>query len=273
MLNFAKLGFTPLLILDDGHGPETPGKRTPPFPDGAVIRENTFNKAVIDLLEVEAKRLGYKTLQVAPEDKDVALATRSNRANKAYADLKAQLGNTRGMMNGKAIAIYISQHYNAMKDTWDGSTANGMSIHILGYGGEAAKIATSVLKYLAQGTPQTNRGIKVDNFHVLRETDMPAILIEAGFMDDPEDAALMSSPAYHKEVVSEILQGIGEYYGVGYIPEAGKHTPQEEAVQAAINAGIIKDRDHWLAVLNGKRPIDLRYLMIAFMNTKGLKIK
>jgi N-acetylmuramoyl-L-alanine amidase len=270
MLDFAKLGFTPLLILDDGHGPETPGKRTPPFPDGKVIHENTFNKTVINLLEVEARRLGYNTLQVAPEDKDVALITRSNRANKAYADYIAQLGGQR-CINGKPIAIYISEHFNAMGDDWDDSTADGMGVFCYALGGEAEKIATAVLKFLAQGTPQKNRGVKTGNFHVIRETNMPAILIEPGFMDDPEEAALMTSPSYHKEMVVEILQGIGEYYGLGYAQDVAVPTPQEEAVDAALTAGLISDRDHWLAVLNGKKAVDLRYLRQAFTNAKSLK--
>lgn len=86
-----------LICLDDGHGMNTPGKRTPPIPKlgGRVIQENEFNREVVRFLDVELERCGFQTLLVAPGDEDVALSIRTNRANAANADL------------------YISVHYNA----------------------------------------------------------------------------------------------------------------------------------------------------------------
>ena len=44
------------IAIDDGHGMETAGKRTPPFPDGSVMRENEYNAAVAQFLEEMLRR-------------------------------------------------------------------------------------------------------------------------------------------------------------------------------------------------------------------------
>ena len=108
-----------LIALDDGHGMETPGKRTPPLTKdlyingklirkkGQVIKENEFNKAVVNYLEKALKRCGFDVLLVAAGDSDVSLKTRVSRANKANAD------------------DYISKHYNAVGGKWQ-SKAKGL---------------------------------------------------------------------------------------------------------------------------------------------------
>lgn len=224
MIDFKqKIGFIPLLILDDGHGMETAGKRTPAFPDGTVIHENQFNRAVIALIEKDAKRLGFKTLLTALEDTDTPLQTRTDRANAAWADYVKQL-ESQGikLSDPKKAAIFYSQHFNAMADTWDGSTAQGTSVHYYPGSTEGKKLASCILKYVIQGTQQQNRGIVENNFHVLRETKMYAALGEAGFMDDPREAALMTNPDFQKETATQVLMGICEYYGLVYESEQEK---------------------------------------------------
>lgn len=270
MLNFSKLGYTPLLCLDDGHGIETPGKRTPAFPNGTVIRENTWNKAVILLIEKDAQRLGFKTMLTAPEDTDVPLKTRTGRANAAWSAYVKQL-QAQGikLVDPNKAAILYSQHYNAMTNTWDGSKAEGVGTHYYPGSDEGRKLAAAVQKYVSQGTKQQNRGIIESNFHMVRESVMPAVLNEAGFMDDPREAALMVDSAFQKETAMQVLMGICEYYGLVYEPEQ-THTREEEAVNAAMEAGLIHDKVFWIDVLTGKRPVNPTYLIQAFLNAKGL---
>lgn len=151
-----------LIALDDGHGANTPGKRSPIIPElGRAIRENEFNKSVVNLLDQELKRCGFRTLLVAPTDEDTPLVTRTALANRNKAD------------------AYISVHYNA---------GGGSGVEIYCYPGSAKgkKLAQLIHKHVKGGTPQRDRGVKSANFHVLRETKMPAVLIEYGFMDDPQ---------------------------------------------------------------------------------------
>lgn len=191
-----------LIALDPGHDISTAGKRTPTIPGlNIVIKENEFNEAVVNFLDAELKRCGFKTLNVAPEmGIDTPLKTRTDRANNAKADL------------------LISVHFNAFDGKWE-STAQGLSVHVYpGYPLTKAK-AQIMLKWLLKGTPQVNRGVVESDFHMLRESHMDAILVENGFMDYIGEARLMASPGYRKEVAQEIAQATCEIFKVPYIGE------------------------------------------------------
>lgn len=230
MLNFSKLGYIPLIILDDGHGPETAGKRTPTFPDGTVIHENTWNKAVINLIAKDAQRLGFKVYLVAPEDTDVPLQTRTNRANAAMdAYLKELDAQGIKYADKMAVSIYYSQHYNALLSTFDGSNASGVETYYYPNSTGGKRLAELVHKYVIQGTKQVNRGIKTAAFHVLKYTHMYAILQEAGFMDDPVEAARMIDPVFQKETATQALMGMCEFYGLEYLPDDSSTQSDPEA--------------------------------------------
>ena len=200
-----------LIALDDGHSPDTAGKRTPPIPElnNRVIRENEFNKAVKLKLDKELQRCGFRTILVAKGDKDVPLQTRVKRANDANAD------------------AYVSIHYNALDGEFDGNDPEGLSIHIHKGSVRGRELAEAVLKHLKTGTPQKNRGIVESNFHVLRETKMVAILTENGFMDHKREAMLMIDDNFQTEVAREHAMGLCDYFKVPYIPESNKvETPK-----------------------------------------------
>jgi N-acetylmuramoyl-L-alanine amidase len=196
-----------LIALCDGHGMETSGKRTPIFPAGSGLKsetgnfmhENEFNRAVVKYLDAELKRCGFKTLLVAPTDYDTPLKARTDLANAKKADL------------------YCSVHANAIYGKW----GNARGIETFYYPGSATgkALADIVHKHLMKGTAQVNRGVKSGDLHVLRETHMPAVLVECGFMDNLDEAKLLLSDAFRKECAKEIAQAICEYFKVTYVPE------------------------------------------------------
>lgn len=198
-LNQGGIRLSQLIALDDGHGLQTSGKRTPPIPQlgRRVIRENEFNRGVVKFLDAELKRCGFRTLLVAPTDQDTPLEERTRKANGVGADL------------------YVSCHYNA---------GGGEGLEIYHYPGSAKgrQVAQIFHRHLmASGVKRKDRGIKTANFHVLRETRMPAVLIEFGFMDDPglEEAAQMIDPKVQKAFAVAVAKGICEYFGVKFVPE------------------------------------------------------
>ena len=183
------------VALSDGHGEATSGKRTP---DG--YRENRFNSAVIDLLNVELKRCGFDTKLVAPTDYDTPLKARTDLANSWGAD------------------IYVSVHYNALADKWrDGE--GGIETFYHEGSAKGKGLATCIHRNLMRGTKLKDRGLKTANLHETRETHMPAALAECGFMDIKDEAELMKSTAYHKECAVEIAKGVCEYFEVDYKEE------------------------------------------------------
>ncbi len=228
-----------LIALDDGHGIETPGKRTPPIPElnGRQIKENEFNRAVVKLLDKELKRCGFDTLLVAPTDKDTSLSDRVKLANRKKADL------------------YVSIHYNAYDGTFSGKNPEGFSLHIYFNSPKSRKLAEHIHKYLKGGVyQQVDRGIKESNFYVLRETNMPAVLTENGFMDNKREAMLMINKDFQKEVAEEHARGICEYFNIEYV-EGVKEMKREHWAKKHLKSlekkGIIKNPEKHEKDLNG----------------------
>ncbi|WP_069998271.1 N-acetylmuramoyl-L-alanine amidase family protein [Cellulosilyticum sp. I15G10I2] len=209
------LGFTPLLILDGGHGITTPERRTPPLPDGRVIQEYEFNKAVVALADLYARQLGFATYITSPDETDTPLAERVERANRAYQDHRAELQRQGIDTTNLDIATFVSVHYNILGTEYQ-TRAQGVETFYYPTSTRGQRLARNLQAALLRGTPQVDRGAKPANFYVLRRTQMPAALIEPGFMDYAPEAILMGDPAFRDEVAREVVEGVLQYYGITY---------------------------------------------------------
>lgn len=189
------------IAIDDGHGMETAGKRTPAFSDGSVMRENEFNRAVVAYLHDELIRNGFSVVLTAPEDTDTSLATRVQRANQAHAD------------------YFISVHANAFGNEWN--SANGMESFVYDLSDKkTTALAKCVQHELIKATGLRDRGVKENGeLYVLRKTTMPAVLVECGFMTNPQEAALLKSDGYRRKCAVAICKGICAFAGKVYQEE------------------------------------------------------
>jgi len=182
------------IVIDAGHGPETPGKRSP---DGS-LREYHFNSAVARYV-ADALLHGYEGVDILlthADDRDVPLKERTDRANRWGADL------------------FVSIHANAAGDGgWN--SAQGIETYVYETRPPAAvALANAVQRQLIRATGRPDRGVKSANFHVLRETKMPAILVECGFMTHRQECELLKSDAYRRKCAEAIVAGIVETYGL-----------------------------------------------------------
>lgn len=186
------------IAIDAGHGKETAGKRTPIFPDGYVMRENYFNKAVAKYLKEELKQNGFDVLDVSPEDGDTPLSKRVNRANSSKVDL------------------YISIHANAFSNVWN--NAQGIETFVYSLSDKKTMdFAKCVHDELITHTGRKNRGIKENSsLYVLNSTKMSAILVECGFMTNLEEANLLRTEEYRKKCATAICKGVCKFAGVKY---------------------------------------------------------
>ena len=115
-------------------------------------------------------------------------------------------------INSKNADICVSIHANAYTGQWN--DANGIETYIIARGGEAEKIANIVQRKLIENTGRKDRGVKVSNLHMCRETKMPAILCECGFMDNREEAELLKTEEYRIKCAEAIAYGILEYLNI-----------------------------------------------------------
>lgn len=189
------------IAIDDGHGMETAGKRTPAFSDGSVMRENEFNRAVVAYLHDELIRNGFSVVLTSPEDTDTAYATRVQRANEAHAD------------------YFVSVHANAFGSGWN--DANGVESFVYALNdAKTTGLARCIQHELIQATGLRDRGVKENPaLYVLRKTTMPAVLCECGFMTNAAEAKLLKSDAYRKKCATSICKGICAFVGKVYQEE------------------------------------------------------
>jgi N-acetylmuramoyl-L-alanine amidase len=215
------------IALSDGHGMLTAGKRTPEFTDGTIsqetkkrfMHENEFNRAVVKYLDEHLRRIGFKTLLVAPTDADTPLSTRTNLADARDAD------------------IYLSIHANALLGKW--GNAKGIETFYFIGSKEGERLARIVHKELIKGTKLADRGLKSGN-HLweVRKPEMPAVLVECGFMDNLSEAKLLLSDAYRKECAEEIARGVCAYYDVAFTTGKAATTQPESNAEIDTNKGI-----------------------------------
>lgn len=198
------------IALDNGHGQNTAGKRTPIFPDGTVMKEHTFNRAVVQFLEKELKNNGFDIINVSPEDTDTPLSVRVKRANQANAD------------------AYISIHANAFGNSWNG--ANGVESWIYDKAdAKTVRLGNLIQNALIKETQRKDRGVKKsDSLYVLNSTYMPAVLVECGFMTNKEEAMLLLSTVYRKKCAEGICKALCAYFGVKYVQEQQEQQEKEE---------------------------------------------
>ena len=185
------------IMLDAGHGFNTSGKRSP---DG--MREYEFNRAAAayakDLLETYQN----VTVYFAHSDQtDIPLQTRTNSANSLGVD------------------IYVSIHANAFGTGFN--DAGGIETYILSTRYPVAhQLAQKIQRQLILQTGLRDRGVKTADFHVLRETNMDAVLIECGFMTNPDEIKLLRSETYRRTVAAAIVNAIAQQFGLVKKPNA-----------------------------------------------------
>ena len=108
---------------------------------------------------------------------------------------------------------FISVHANGSVY----ESATGVSAFAYAPGGYGERMAQAIAEELAQATGLRNRGAKIANFHVLRETDAPAVLVEAGFITNPKTEIRMRKDSFDEKVAEAIAVGFSKAVGVEYI--------------------------------------------------------
>lgn len=230
-LCFVDGGHANLLADGSANPAATPGKETPFIKSlGRRIQEEEFNQPTADLLRRELARCGVRVYDpAAGVGKDVPLKQRTDYANRIYREYCGKYG------AANVSSIYVSIHYNAIDGKFDGPGRDpeGFSVHIHpGTKNKAAgRLAKCIIDELKNGTTQKNRGIVEQNLHITRETAMPAVLTENGFMDNEREALLMLNMDFRKEVAIEHAKGVCKYFDIPHKPAVTVAATQPKPTQ------------------------------------------
>lgn len=208
------------LALDAGHGYNTAGKRCDARFDPKQTREWTLNSRICEKIQTLLK--AYDGCQIIRVDDttgktDVALETRTTSANKFDADLYLSIHHNAGINGGSGGGVVAYMHPNADNATkvWRDDLYNAIIKHTGLKGNRATPLSTG-------------------NYHVLRETKMPAVLIECGFMDSSTDVPVILTEAYAAKVAAACVEVI---VAKGKLTKKGSASASKSVAVDGINVG------------------------------------
>ncbi|WAM30971.1 N-acetylmuramoyl-L-alanine amidase family protein [Caldicellulosiruptor naganoensis] len=181
------------VCIDPGHGGRDPG---------AIGKNGTKEKDVTLAIAKKLKYIledGVKAQVILTRDSDkLPWGQRS-----VQEDLRARCK----IANENMVDIFISIHCNSStKDT-----AEGAETYYYKYSKKGFLLAFEVQKSITQMLKLVNRGIKFANFYVLRETKMPAILVECGFLSNPKEEAMLRHDNFQIKMAMAIANGVASY--------------------------------------------------------------
>ena len=157
------------------------------------------------------------------------------------------------MSNDWKADYFISLHCNSNTN----KSANGTETLISARGGQAEKLATSIQSSIVKILGTADRGVRVDNEYlkynlaVLEKTDMPAVLIEIGFISNSRDSAILKDKQY--EFALAIYNGACDYLGV----KTEKSPSKNALAQRMFDDAVTTDLEYWSNVFNGDEPMCL----------------
>lgn len=178
----------PLIVIDPGHGGTDEGTKVNTFMEKKLALTTAM------LLKKHIEELGYRVIMTRSRDVYLPLQRRVSIANKAKGSLFVSVHfNSAPSPEAKGIEIF----YFDSRELWRTKASR--------------RLASCILQRVIGQTDATSRGIKQGNFHVIRETDMPAVLVEGGFMSNREERAKLRDKDYLDRLAIGIAQGIDRY--------------------------------------------------------------
>lgn len=183
-----------IILFDNGHGQETPGKRSPIWKDGRQLFEWEFNRDMVRRIILKCYHAGIRAVNLVPETFDVSLEERCKRANLWY-----------DRCNGNCVVVSI--HANAGGGT-------GFEVYTSPGQTQADPIATKLIERLQQDFPEIKMRKdmadgdpdKEAGFYILKHTKAPAILAENLFMDNEADCLLLMAEDFREKLADTYVK-------------------------------------------------------------------
>lgn len=215
LLGVTEIAHAGRIFIDPGHGGQFPGATS------GGVTEAGINLAIAKELEAVLKQRDHATNMSRRGNTNVTyvdvptwsgsvpnMRYAPNGTFNVYDDLQARCD----LANRWGADVFVSIHANAASSTsangaetfWRNASATDRIL--------SARLAGFVQQEYIRETGLTDRGVKVDAFYVLRWSNMPAILVETGFMTNSTELSKLTNPAFQRKAALGIARGIELFY-------------------------------------------------------------
>ncbi|MBG9445312.1 hypothetical protein ABE66_11665 [Cytobacillus firmus] len=171
-----------VIVIDAGHGGYDNGT------SGKIHKEKTLNLKTAQELKTLLQKSGAKVVMTRSNDQYLSLNQRVNISHAQKAD------------------AFISIHYNAYS-----STSSGI-ITFYYNNSKDGRLAQSIHNGLLVQTGMRNLGAKYGNYHVLRTNKQPSVLLELGFLSNPNEERHVGTADYQRKAARGIYEGLNQYF-------------------------------------------------------------
>ena len=174
----------PTVVIDAGHGGHDRGGVP-----GMRYAEKIYTLDVARRLEARLRSMGYRTVMTRSGDYFVGLDARC------------------WVANSRSGSIFVSVHFNSAPR----EGANGIETYY--YSGKSGSLAAAVHRNVVRAAGTEDRRVRTRGFYVIRNTRVPAILVECGFLTNrSEGGRIAGSGGYRQRLADAIAAGIRSRY-------------------------------------------------------------
>jgi len=184
------------ILIDNGHGLNTPGKRSPVWADGSQLLEWRYTREIAARIEEKLKKTNIPFQRIVLEYNDVPLWERCLRVNK--------IARASGPENCLLVSLHVNASTTGKARGWEIHTSPGQTLsdtYATLFWQEAEKRLTTETRM--RGDHTDNDPDWDSNFAILRDTICPAVLTENLFMDNEQDCRYLLSEA-GKQAITDI---------------------------------------------------------------------
>jgi len=189
-----------IFVIDPGHGGPDGGAEGK---DGTQEKYITLN--IANYLRDYLNEAGALVKMTRETDKDLADINTKGLSKRKLEDLQNRVR----LANESMADFYVSIHLNSIPSTkWRGAQTFYYPVNI-----ENKEMAESIQKQLILNLNNTDRApLSRNDIMVLKYVEMPSVMVEVGFLSNPEELALLQDEEYQKKVAFAIYQGMLDYY-------------------------------------------------------------
>jgi N-acetylmuramoyl-L-alanine amidase len=175
------------ILLDPGHGGKESGASGP-----TGYLEKDVNLVVSKLLRAELVKRGATVVLTREDDKDLSLAERQ------------------AIISQEEPAIALSIHHNSLPDDGDAQKTKGFSA--FWYHPQAHDLSVFLHNYIVKKLNRPSYGVLWDNLALTRPAAAPSVLLELGFMSNPDEFEWIVNPEEQKKMAKTLAEGITEWF-------------------------------------------------------------